>query len=88
MKKAKNFIKGPILPVLGSIMSHSDIGAYSKDLQRQRDSLLKDLKALEETYSKGEMREEQYREKRREIERAIIEVMDRLAQARFLMGEA
>jgi len=69
-------------------MSHSDIGAYSKDLQRQRDSLLKDLKALEETYSKGEMREEQYREKRREIERAIIEVMDRLAQARFLMGEA
>ncbi len=69
-------------------MTHSDISAYSKDLERKRDSLLKDLKALEERRKKGEINEENYKEKRREIERALVEIMDRLAQARFLMGQA
>jgi len=68
-------------------MVQSDIGAYSKDLERQRDSLLKDLKALEDRHKKGATTEEQYKEKRREIERALVEIMDRLAQARFLMGQ-
>jgi len=68
-------------------MAHPDVSAYSKDLEKKRDSLLKDLKALEERRKKGEINEEQYKEKRREIERAIVEIMDRLAQARFLMGQ-
>jgi len=70
------------------MMSHSDISAYSKDLERQRDSLLKDLKALEDRHKKGQINEEQYKEKRHEIERALVEIMDRLAQTRFLMGQA
>jgi len=68
-------------------MVQSDIGAYSKDLERQRDSLLNDLKALEDRHKKGVLTEEQYKERRREIERALVEIMDRLAQARFLMGQ-
>jgi len=69
-------------------MGHSDISAFSRDLERQRDSLLKDLKALEERRKKGEINEEQYKEKRHDIERALVEVLDRLAQMRFLMGQA
>lgn len=69
-------------------MAHSDVKAYSKNLEKQRDSLLNDLKALEERHKKGEVNEEQYKEKRHEIERALVEIMDRLAQARFLMGQA
>ncbi len=69
-------------------MGHSDISAFSRDLERQRDSLLKDLKGLEERRKKGEINEEQYKEKRHDIERALVEVLDRLAQMRFLMGQA
>jgi len=69
-------------------MLPSDVGAYSKDLEKQRDALLKDLKILEERHKKGAVTEEQYNEKRREIERALVEIMDRLAQARFLMGQS
>lgn len=68
-------------------MAHSDVKAFSKDLERQRDSLLNDLKALEEKHKKGEIDDEQYKEKRHEVERALVEIMDRLAQARFLMGQ-
>lgn len=69
-------------------MYQPDVGAYSKDLEKRRDSLLNDLKALEEQFKKGEIGEDEYNEKRRTIERALVEVMDRLAQARFLMGQA
>jgi uncharacterized membrane protein len=63
------------------------IGAKTKDLEKQRDRLVDELKNLEERRKKGELSEESYEEKRREIERAIVEVMDRLAQMRFLAGE-
>ena len=69
-------------------MYQPDVGAYSKDLEKRRDSLLNDLKALEEQFKKREIGEDQYNEKRHTIERALVEVMDRLAQARFLMGQA
>lgn len=68
-------------------MYNPDVGAYSKDLQKRRDSLLNDLKTLEEQFKKGKIAEDQYKEKRRKIERAFVEVMDRLAQTKFLMGE-
>ncbi|MFQ6096052.1 MAG: hypothetical protein ACE5NN_07900 [Candidatus Bathyarchaeia archaeon] len=48
---------------------------------------MNDLKTLEEQFKKGEITEDQYKEKRRKIERAFVEVMDRLAQTKFLMGE-
>jgi len=59
----------------------------AKSLERQRDQLLKELKSLDENYKKGKIDEQTYKAKRHEIERAIVEVMDRLAQMRFLMGE-
>jgi hypothetical protein len=64
------------------------IGAKKKDLEKQRDSLVDEIKKLEERRKKGEFDENTYKEKRREIERAIVEVMDRLAQMNFLSGQA
>ncbi|MBS7624150.1 hypothetical protein KEJ29_01045 [Candidatus Bathyarchaeota archaeon] len=66
---------------------YDEIGAMAKSLERQRDQLLKELKSLDENYKKGKIDEQTYKAKRHEIERAIVEVMDRLAQMRFLMGE-
>jgi len=63
------------------------IGAKKKDLERQRDNLVDEIKKLEERRKKGEFDENTYKEKRREIERAIVEVMDRLAQINFLSGQ-
>ena len=67
--------------------SRGDIGTYTKDLERKRDSLLDDLKALEGRLKKGEMTEDQYKEQRHKTERALVEVMDRLAQMRFIRGQ-
>lgn len=67
---------------------YDEISAMAKSLEKQRDQLLKELKSLDENYKKGRINEETYKAKRHEIERAIVEVMDRLAQMRFLMGEA
>ncbi len=65
----------------------TDISAYSKDLERRRDALINDLKSLEERHNRGEIDEEEYKEKRRKIERDLVEVMDHLAQTRFIMGQ-
>jgi uncharacterized membrane protein len=67
---------------------YDEIRATSKNLEKQRDRLLSELKSLEEDYKKGKIGEDAYKAKRHEIERAIVEIMDRLAQMRFLMGQA
>ncbi|MEM2341289.1 MAG: hypothetical protein QXX94_01390 [Candidatus Bathyarchaeia archaeon] len=67
---------------------YDEISATTKSLEKQRDQLLKELKNLDEQYKRGKIDEETYKNKRHDIERAIVEVMDRLAQMRFLMGEA
>jgi len=61
--------------------------ARIKDLEMQRDKLLDELKSLDEKHKKGEVDEETYKKERHKIERSIVEVMDRLAQMRFLSGE-
>ena len=61
--------------------------ARIKDLEMQRDKLLDELKNLDEKREKGEVDEETYKKERHRIERSIVEVMDRLAQMRFLSGE-
>ena len=58
-----------------------------KDLEMQRDKLLDELKSLDEKHKKGEIDEETYKKERHRIERNIVEVMDRLAQMRFLSGK-
>jgi len=67
---------------------YEDISSAARNLEKQRDQLLKELKELDEEYRKGKVDEETYKAKRHDIERAIVEVMDRLAQMRFLMGQA
>jgi uncharacterized membrane protein len=61
--------------------------ARIKDLETQRDRLLDELKSLDEKHKKGEVDEETYKKERHRIERSIVEVMDRLAQMKFLLGE-
>ena len=61
--------------------------ARIKDLEMQRDRLLDELKSLDEKHKKGEVDEDKYKKERHRIERSIVEVMDRLAQMRFLSGE-
>ncbi|HDM88818.1 MAG TPA: hypothetical protein ENG65_02360 [Candidatus Bathyarchaeota archaeon] len=58
-----------------------------KDLESQRDRLVEELKRLDERLKRGEIDEETYKQERHRIERSIVEVMDRLAQMRFLSGE-
>ena len=67
---------------------YDEIRATAKNLEKQRDRLLSELKSLEEDYKKGKIGEDTYKAKRHEIERAIVEIMDRIAQMRFLMGQA
>jgi len=61
--------------------------ARIKDLELQRDKLLDELKSLDKKREKGEVDEETYKKERHRIERSIVEIMDRLAQMRFLSGE-
>jgi hypothetical protein len=63
------------------------IGSRSKDLEKQRDQLVDEMEKLEENHKKGKVDEKAYQEKRHEIERALVEIMDRLAQMRFIMGK-
>ena len=64
------------------------LGARTKDLEKQRDELVEELKKLEKKRESGEIDEDEYKKKRHETERAIVEVMDRLAQMKFLSGQA
>jgi len=58
-----------------------------KQLERERDALLKELKDLDRKLKEGEIGEEEYKEKRHTIERGLVEIMDRLVQMGFIMGE-
>jgi len=58
-----------------------------KDLEIQRDRLVDELKKLDKKREKGEIDEDTYKKERHRIERNIVEIMDRLAQMRFLSGE-
>jgi hypothetical protein len=58
-----------------------------KELEKQRDILVNELKSLEFKFRKGEISEDIYSKSRHKIERSIVEVMDRLAQIRFIAGQ-
>ena len=64
------------------------LGARTKDLEIQRDRLVEELKQLEAKRKSGTIDEDAYEKKRHDTERAIVEVMDRLAQMKFLSGQA
>jgi phage-related minor tail protein len=58
-----------------------------KQLERERDMLLKELKDLDRSLKEGEIGEEEYKERRHTVERGLVEVIDRLIQMGFIMGE-
>jgi len=64
------------------------VSQKTKELEKERDRLVEELKRLDEKHKKGDIGEDTYKEDRHRIERAIVEVMDRLAQMRFLSGQA
>jgi len=68
-------------------MSVNEIKRRSKELEREQDALLEKLKDLRGMFERGEISEEEYEEKRHPIERALVEILDRQAQMRFLLGE-
>lgn len=59
-----------------------------KRLLKERDRLLDELQKLKKRYESGELNEETYKRNRYDIERQIVEVMDRIAQLKFLLGVA
>jgi len=70
-------------------MGLADLGEMKRtkaDLERAKEALLKELERLEELKAKGEISEEEYAKKRGDIERKLVEIMDRLAQLKFLLG--
>lgn len=69
-------------------MSSSEIKERAKHLEKERDALLNELKELEKMHREDQINEEEYGERRHKIERCLVEIMDRLAQMKFLMGQA
>ena len=67
-------------------MSVGEIKGRVKEMERGRDELLDELKDLEKKRESGEISEEEYKERRHTIERGLVEIMDRLAQMRFIMS--
>ena len=55
-------------------------------LQNELEVFVKDLKNLKQKYENGEISEIEYEEKRIVIERNLVEIMDRLSQMKFILG--
>ncbi|HDM24125.1 hypothetical protein DRO02_00810 [archaeon] len=68
------------------IADPSAIKSTIEELTREKDRLVDELLSLKGKYEKGEISKEEYEEKRRKIERKIVEVMDRLVQLGFILG--
>jgi len=59
---------------------------HLKELETRRDALVEELKELRRRLERKEMSDEEYADRRYPIEREIVEVMDRLAQMRYLLN--
>ena len=68
------------------IADPSAIKSTIEELTREKDRLVEELLSLKDKYKKGKISKEEYKEKRRRIERKIVEVMDRLVQLGFILG--
>ncbi|MEM1569165.1 MAG: hypothetical protein QXG56_00365 [Candidatus Bathyarchaeia archaeon] len=55
-------------------------------LLKERDRLVDELQKLKKRYESGELDEEAYKRSRYDVERQIVEVMDRITQLKFLLG--
>lgn len=66
---------------------NNNAASKAKDLKKQSDKLVEELKNLDKKFKNGLVDENEYNLKKHKIEREIVEVMDRLAQMRFLSGK-
>ncbi|MFP3220736.1 MAG: hypothetical protein RXR41_06365 [Candidatus Marsarchaeota archaeon] len=49
--------------------------------------MVRELEELEKKHEKGAIQEEEYTARKKELERKIVEVMDRIVQMEFLLGQ-
>lgn len=57
-----------------------------EELEKERDRIIEEFRRLEEKRNSGAITEDEYREERYKLERRAVEVMDRIAQLRFMAG--
>ncbi|MEM2111067.1 MAG: hypothetical protein QXX08_04220 [Candidatus Bathyarchaeia archaeon] len=55
-----------------------------KYLEKQKHMLIEEMKNLEENHKKKKVNEDIYKERRHDIEKALVEIMDHLVQMNFL----
>jgi len=64
-----------------------DVSGALESLRAERDRLVRELEELEKKHEKGAIQEEEYTARKKELERKIVEVMDRIVQMEFLLGQ-
>ena len=57
-----------------------------RELENKRDALIAELESLEKAHEKGDLSNQEYSEKRKKLERELVETMDRIVQLEFLTG--
>jgi len=57
-----------------------------EELEREKDRIIEEFRKLEERRNSGAISEDEYRKERYRLERRAVEVMDRIAQLRFMAG--
>ena len=64
-----------------------DAQEYLKELLRKKEELEKEMEILNKKKNKKQITDEEYQKERKKIEREFIEVMDRLAQMKYIVGQ-
>ena len=64
-----------------------DVSQALESLRAERDRLVRELEELEKKHEKGVIQEEEYAARKKELERKVVEVMDRIVQMEFLLGQ-
>jgi len=64
-----------------------EIKKYVEKLKQRKKEIEEEFIKLLNLKKEGKIKEEEYKEKRRKLEREYVEVMDRLAQMRYFTGE-
>ncbi len=64
-----------------------DAQEYLKELLRKKEELEKEMEILNKKKNKKQITDEEYQKEKKKIEREFIEVMDRLAQMKYIVGQ-
>ncbi len=69
-----------------SLYEFKDPKEALKALEKRQKELIKELEELIKKRESGEISEEEFHVQKTKLEREYVEVMDRLAQLRFIIG--